>query len=286
MTILQGMQSIATPWLDQLAFVITQVGSEYAYVGLLVVIYLAVDAKAGRWLGLAVLGGYYLNQHLKELFDTTRPYLLHPELLRGGGASAETAPGPAFPSGHTQAATTFWIFAAALVRRRAFTVVAILIVAAVAVSRVYLGVHWPIDLLGGAVAGLVVVAVAWWLTRRKPLSPAVAIGAFVGLPLLLHLLLPTPDSGRLLGAFAGIATAPLIFRHEPHGGVARRAILALFGLALAVGWLVGTSVTLPEAVKDHRLVEPLRYLVLAWFGTVAAPWLAFRFERRARRAPS
>lgn len=286
MTILESVQSIATPWLDQLAYAITQGGSEYAYIGLLVVIYLAVDAKAGRWLGLAVLGGYYLNQHLKALFDTARPYLLYPELLRGGAASAETAPGPAFPSGHAQAAATFWGFAAALVRRRSFSILAVVVAAAVAVSRVYLGVHWPIDVVGGILAGLVVVVAAWFLTRLRPLPRLPAVLALAILPFALHLIFPSPDSGRLAGAFAGIASAPWLFRHEPSGPIVRRIALALFGLALTLGWLLGTSVTLPDEVKDHRLVEPVRYLLVAWFGVVVAPWLATRRGRRSSEAPS
>lgn len=286
MTILGSVQSIATPWLDQIAFAITQVGSEYAYIALLVVIYLAVDAKAGRWLGLAVLGGYYLNQQLKALFDTTRPYLLHPELLRGGEASAGTAPGAAFPSGHAQAATTFWGFAAALVRRPSFSVVAAVVVAAVALSRVYLGVHWPIDVVGGVFVGLVVVLTAWFLTRLRSLPRVPALLALAVLPFVVHLLFPTTDSGRLAGAFAGIATAPWLVRHEPSGSIFQRTALAVFGLVLTLGWLLGTSVTLPDEVKDHRLVEPVRYLLVAWFGVVVAPWLASRRRNRSPGAPT
>lgn len=276
MRILEAVQSVGAPWLDTVAFAITQLGSEFAYIGLLVVVYLAIDARAGRTIGLAVLGGYYLNQHAKAFFDTARPYVLHPELLRGGAAAVETGPGSAFPSGHAQSAATFWGLAAALGRRRWLTVLAVAVVLLVGTSRIYLGVHWPIDVLGGLAIGLAIVAVVLWLAGRDAMPTVVTVVLFVVLPLALHVVLPTPDSGRLAGAFAGIATAPLLVPHRPRGSVAARIGLAIFGLALALGWLLGTSALVPEAVKDHVFVAPLRYLLVAWCGVVLAPWLAER----------
>ena len=276
MTILEAVQSVGAPWLDRVAFAVTQLGSEFAYIGLLVVIYLAIDASAGRTIGLAVLGGYYLNQHAKAFFDTARPYVLHPELLRGGTAAAETGPGSAFPSGHAQSAATFWGLAAALIRRRWFTVLAVVVVLLVGTSRIYLGVHWPIDVLGGLVIGLTVVGVALLFARRESMPPAATVLLLAILPLAIHLVLPTPDSGRLAGAFAGIATAPLLVPHRARGPLGSRIGLAVLGLALALGWLLGTSALLPDAVKDQMLVAPLRYLLVAWCGVVLAPWLAVR----------
>lgn len=286
MTILEAVQSVAAPWLDRVAFAITQLGSEFAYIALLVVVYLAIDEKAGRLLGLAVLGGYYLNQQAKALFDTARPYLLHPELLRGGSAAAETGPGPAFPSGHAQSAATFWGLAAVLARRRWFAVLAVAIVLLVGTSRIYLGVHWPVDVLGGLAIGLGIVGVALLAARARPLPPALTVLLLAALPLIVHLVLPTPDSGRLAGAFAGVATAPLLVRHRARGGVAARVGLAALGLALALGWLLGSSALLPDGVKDHALVAPLRYLLVAWCGVALAPWLASRAGWTPRNRPA
>ena len=45
---------------------------------------------------------------------------------------------------------------------------------------------------------------------------------------------------------------------------------------LVFAWLLGTSVALPDTLKDHALVAPLRYFVLAWMGVVVAPWAGRR----------
>lgn len=287
MTILTSVQSIASPALDAVALAVTQLGSEYAYVAMLVIVYLAVDARSGRVLGLALLGGYYLNQHAKALVDTQRPYVLHPELLRGGDAAVQTAPGAAFPSGHAQSAATFWGLAAMLGRRGWLVAVATLLTLAIGVTRIYLGVHWPVDVLGGTVLGLIVAALAWLVARRRrPLPGWAAATAWVVAPIALHLLAPMPDSGMLAGAFVGIATAPWLYRYEVHGAAGIRAGTAVLGLTFAIGWLLATEVALPEPFLDHALIEPLRYLLLTWAGVVLAPALLGGLQRRGRGRPA
>ena len=276
MEIIVALQAVGNPYLDAVALALTNLGSEQAYVALLVVGYLAIDARATRIVGLGLLGGYYVNQLLKEAFDTVRPYMEHPELLRSEAAGL-TAPGPAFPSGHAQSAATFWGLVAAVARRGWVTWTAAALIVVIGATRVYLGVHWPIDVAGGWAFGAATVAAVVLVAGRRPrLGTVVTVAAFVIVPVVVHLALTTPESGRIAGAFAGFGTAPLLVRHEARGGAVRRAVLALLGLALVFAWLLGTSVLLPEAVKGHALVAPARYLVLAWAGLVAAPWLGAR----------
>lgn len=276
MEIIQALQSVASPALDGVALALTNLGSEQAYIVALLVAYLAIDASAARVLGLGLLASFYLNQQLKAAFDTARPYVEHPELLRSE-AAYETGPGAAFPSGHAQSAATFWGAVAGLARRRWATAAAVAMIAAIGVTRLYLGVHWPVDVAGGVAIGLAAAAATLWLARAglRP-GATVQLLLWVALPLAAHLLLPTANSGVVAGGMAGFGTAPMLFRHRPSGGVARRAALAAAGLVAVFAWLLATSVLLPEAVKDHALVAPARYWILAWLGLVAVPWAAVR----------
>lgn len=113
-------------------------------------------------LTLTVVGGWILNSALKGLFARPRPEIV-PHLMEAGGAS--------FPSGHSFNGAVVWIavtlvFAAHAARpstRAAIVGSGIIVSAAIAWSRVWLGVHYPSDVIAGWLggAGLALVAVAF-----------------------------------------------------------------------------------------------------------------------------
>jgi membrane-associated phospholipid phosphatase len=99
---------------------------------------------------VVLLGSFTLNFVLKDIFDRPRPDLFE---LRGQHAWA------AFPSGHAIASISVLFTAAILLRRERgwqwpLPVAGLLTVFGL-YSRLYLGVHWPTDLLGGILIGLV-----------------------------------------------------------------------------------------------------------------------------------
>jgi undecaprenyl-diphosphatase len=118
----------------------------------------------------SVGGAILLNFLLKLGFDRPRPDLV-PHLTEAYQAS--------FPSGHSMSsAATYLILGAMMARvqpRRSlkiyFLSLAIFVMLLVGISRVYLGVHWPSDVLAGWAAGsiwaLLCWAVAWWLTAGR-----------------------------------------------------------------------------------------------------------------------
>jgi undecaprenyl-diphosphatase len=108
----------------------------------------------------SVFGGLALNDFLKMIFDRTRPALALP-FMRVFTSS--------FPSGHAALSCVAYLTMAALVARASRTAalgfyamaVAILLVLLVGLSRVYLGVHYPSDVLAGWCVGLAWVLMCW-----------------------------------------------------------------------------------------------------------------------------
>jgi len=140
--------------------VVTQLGSTpvmTAAAGLLM-LYLALRRRPRDTLfvGVAVGGAALLNVVVKDLFRRPRPDLFHPLAHAGGFA---------FPSGHTMSSMALAIAVIALTwhTRRRWPALAAAIVFAllVGVSRVYLGVHYPSDVVAGWALSLALVLVAY-----------------------------------------------------------------------------------------------------------------------------
>jgi membrane-associated phospholipid phosphatase len=271
------LQSFAAPWLDTAMTWVTDLGSEEAYIALVVIVYLGVDARIGQRLGVLLLISFFVNQYAKGWFDTPRPFALDPEIVRTERAAAG-ALGAGFPSGHAQSSSTFWIYAAALIGRAWFWPVALLIVALVSVSRLYLGVHLPIDVLAGLAIGLALVIAAVLIDRSGLVLARWFLAALaIAVPLGAHLLAPTPESDLLAGALTALVIGPMLLRHRTDGSVLGRIVVTLIGLALVFTVLVASSELLSEEIKRDPLGGYLRYLVLGLTGTLVAPFIGRAF---------
>jgi undecaprenyl-diphosphatase len=160
-------------WLEETERDFTALGS-IAVLSLLTLAvggFLALDGKwrAAVLVVLAVFGGLALSSALKQGFQRPRPELV-PHSVHVQSTS--------FPSSHsTQAAATYLTLGALLARvqkRRRLKVfslaLAVLLTLIVGISRVYLGVHWPTDVLAGWAVGAIWASICWllalWLQRR------------------------------------------------------------------------------------------------------------------------
>jgi undecaprenyl-diphosphatase len=125
--------------------------------------------RAAVYVALAVLGAGIVNSALKAGFDRPRP-----DLVPHGSVVYHAS----FPSGHSMLAATVYLtlgmVASRFVPRRRLKVLLIgvagIVTAAVGASRVYLGVHWPTDVLAGWAVGVAWALLCWcvaaWLQDR------------------------------------------------------------------------------------------------------------------------
>ncbi|MGO8904477.1 MAG: phosphatase PAP2 family protein [Solirubrobacteraceae bacterium] len=151
----RDMAAQRTATLTEVARVVTWAGSAYLLVPLALIVGLALYTVGLRREALAVvlsLGGAMLISDLvKLLVSRPRPPVEHLQAVTGSS----------FPSGHATQASAFWFSLVLALRgtgapprvNRVAAALALLVVLAVAASRVYLGVHYPSDVVAGMLLG-------------------------------------------------------------------------------------------------------------------------------------
>jgi undecaprenyl-diphosphatase len=162
----------ASPDLDRIMVATTNLGSGFSF-GVVVVVAAAILAIFRRWaelkgLIICLLGGSVLNVILKQLFERARPE----------DFQLVAAPGYSFPSGHAMVSLCFYgMITYLIVRHRSWhwriagVVTTTVLVVAIGISRVYLGAHYPSDVVAGYTAGATwlgfsVSLVMWWERER------------------------------------------------------------------------------------------------------------------------
>lgn len=148
------LQALRSPLLDHGVAGLSALGSFYALLGVVVLAIswprLKLSSRDQGVLVLLSIGQGILNAFLKNWFGRPRPGLEYLPLVN--------EPYPSFPSGHSMGSFCVYGFLAYLLVRhwpdRAFLIVGLtaLLVVAIGLSRIYLAVHYPGDVLGGFLA--------------------------------------------------------------------------------------------------------------------------------------
>ena len=149
--ILMYLQSIRNELLTSL-FTFFTICTEVPVITVLTaMLYWCINKKAGQRILFALCGSLNINIGVKNFVKMARPIGLKGlESLR-----IETATGYSFPSGHTQTATTFWIAMMTQFKKAWVYIIGILMILGAGISRLYLAVHWPMDVIVGWFFGIV-----------------------------------------------------------------------------------------------------------------------------------
>ncbi len=272
-----------SPSLDIPFKVLTFLGDKEFYLLLMPLMYWCINRRVGARLFVLLLFSAFLNESAKLLADQPRPFTYDPRVIKfvhedSGG----------LPSGHTQSAVVVWGYLACRFKKMPLWLLAGFLVLAIPLSRIYLGAHFPTDLLGGYAIGAVVLLlslrldtrVAAWFTEKRL---GLQLGLSTGLPVLLLLFIPFDNHGLLtaVGAFMGVATGIVLERRWVRFCAAgqwwQKMIRYLAGIVILIGIWYGLRIAF-EQLAPAGLYRVLRYALVGLWGGLGAPWLFVKLK--------
>lgn len=280
--LIRAVQQIQGPLFDGLFKGITFLGEEDFFLILLPLVFWCVDFAVGARLAFAFFLSAYLNSGLKDLFAHPRPFELDPTVKR------HEVGGYGLPSGHSQSAVVVWGMLASAFRKKWLWIVAIALMVLIGFSRIYLGVHFPTDVLGGWAIGVVILLCAVALGPRieawlKRAGLAVQLILAVVAPLALLLIHTTDDTlsvlGVMLGAGVGVALVGRVAPFSAGGPFWQRAVRLLIGIIVLIGLRYGLKALFPgEGEPLYFALRFVRYAVLGLWTGLGAPWLFLKLR--------
>lgn len=181
MELLYTLENIRTPLLDTVMGLVTNLGGEAVFIAAAIIVFWCLSKSCGYYMMTVGFAGTIINQFLKLWFRIPRPWVNDPGFTIVESARAE-ATGYSFPSGHTQNAFAVFGAPARYFKSTALRIVLVLLIALTAFSRMYVGVHTPLDVGVSLIVGTVLVFVIYPFFRdmdRSPKKVYIIFGIFI-----------------------------------------------------------------------------------------------------------
>ncbi|HOP29363.1 MAG TPA: phosphatase PAP2 family protein [Spirochaetota bacterium] len=262
------IQTFKTPFLDYFFQFITMSGEQPFFILLACWFTWCYDKEAGWRLGFIFLTGTALNSALKDIFCIPRP-IGRDEI---SSMRTHTAKGYSFPSGHTQSAALCWFSLIKIYKGRYLLITGTVIVILVGISRLYLGVHWPSDVIGGALIGAAWVFTADYLWKRFNGAGNIRFTLIILAVLAtVCILFPSNYMIRTTGAAAGFLSGIIFEKRYLNfhlsGNIINSVIRFLSGIIVVVLLLQGSKILLPKG----GITTGVTFAILGLWITYGAP---------------
>jgi membrane-associated phospholipid phosphatase len=311
-------QNLGT-WLKTPMEIFSFFGTEYFFLLLLPALYWCLDAGMGIRVGVILLLSTSLNDALKLAFHGPRPYWISSEVL---DLARETSFGS--PSGHAQISVGVWGMLAASLHRWWGWLAAILMMLLIGISRIYLGVHFPHDVIIGWLIGalLLWLVIRYWepvrtWVRMLSLGQQVLVSFLFSLVLVVISLIPFlwlgitkwqppqewaqfatqavsmsgafTTAGTLFGLLTGLAWFNRHGGFSTSGPVWKRVLRFFLGAAGILVFYVGLDVLFGLVAPDAEALLPyilrfIRYTLVGAWVSAGAPWLFVRLRLAGKTA--
>ena len=266
---LKFFENIRSDILTLVMTIITMMAEGLFIVGILAGLYWCIDKKAATKLSWCVLFSLVGNGIVKNMVKMPRPF----EVQDITPIRQETATSYSFPSGHTQTATSFWTSAIIIIKTNPIKIVGTILVILTAISRVYLGVHWPMDVIGGIAFGILLTLLASKLLGENAnITMNHVVGTSIVLLTVMCLKVDADlykSAAALWGMSVGVYIEQNYINFIPYQIKRLQIKKALIGVLGLIVIYIGISKLLP----DIKIIDIIKYALIMLWITAGAPYL-------------
>lgn len=283
---------ISDAWISFMSF-FSLFGEELPLILIVGFVYWSYDKKLGRKVGLIAIMGLIWNTMIKNIVLRRRPYFDHENIniLRIVEPEADiydiSAQGYSFPSAHSTNSVTVFGSLAVNLRKRWFTVIAIIIPLLTGISRFVVGAHYPTDVLAGWLLGLTAVVLVQMLQNRVRNTLALyGILLITAIPGFFYC--TSADYFTAVGLLIGFMGGTLLddkcvhFENTPNPWLMASRLLG----GLVVYLMVNTALKMPFSEEfllngstAALMVRCARYAIVAFIDFGVYPML-FKYEKK------
>ena len=270
--ILKALESIRCGFLDVFFSIFTLFGEELVVAGVIAVIYICFNKEFGERAIVTVLSASCITTAVKSGVRRLRPYAAGNVTKADNFLTADLDADMSFPSGHATASSGF--FAALSIRFRKAYIIApsAVLVFLIVLSRLYLGVHYPSDVLAGLVVGIG-MAFFWALVYKVFYKARLYIYLGFAALTLIPLFIPAMQTKSMfemsaiaLATAIGLIVENKFIKFEDTDKWVKRIVrLALMALIAAIPYLL--LGLLPETTLWFKFLQYFVTISAAILGT-------------------
>ncbi|MCY3935956.1 MAG: phosphatase PAP2 family protein [Chloroflexi bacterium] len=266
---------------DVLAQVLHFCGESLFFMLVLSIIYWAIDRKLGSHLIIALAASFALGTLLKTQFHAPRPVDVDPILI----SPLWVQEGYGFPSNHVLLAVAIWGLLAIQLRNRWLHAAFVFYVLAQMWGRVYSGVHFLHDVIGGLLFGIIalwlfLVAKEWLALRWKLWSGRTQLALIISSSLLSFIVLaPNEEASAVVGLWLGCGLGIFLSEQWPEsdtaGSFRQRLIRVCLGLILLLSFFYLSRSLFDTISQDDSpfasILRLMRYALTTILGLALLP---------------
>ncbi len=303
MAFLKFLEGIRNPFFDWFFSLITHIGDETVFLVIALIVFWCVSKREGYYLLFVGFFGQVINNLLKLIFRVPRPFVAD-KTLTPVESAVDRALGYSFPSGHTQNIAGTLGVVTAKTNKKWLKGVCIALIILVAFSRMYLGVHTPLDVVVSLGIALVLVLALYPMfkteERYERFMPYLVIASIL-FSLVYMLYFPlfknvSHDTHNLntglefaytmAGCTIGLAVVYFVdssfTKFDTHAPWYAQIVKLVLGFAIVIGIKAGLEIPLVFICGGNELIARLiRYFLIVAFAGAVWP-LTFKFFARQK----